>query len=102
MHKTKAASNRGGIAPASRNVQTEVVWERHGEGWGMGVEGGNQSKACSLKRWVHFRWAVVLSCFYTSLFKTICYICDFSFSISVFFLLCIGIGIFVLKIITLN
>lgn len=31
-----------------------------------------------LKRWVHFRWAVVLSCFYyTSLFKTICYICDF-------------------------
>lgn len=52
------------------------------------------SKACSLKRWVHFRWAVVLSCFfYTSLFKTICYICDFfSFSISVF-LLCIGIGI---------
>lgn len=50
-----------------------------------------------VKRWVHFRWAVVLSCsFYTCLFKTICYICDFfSLSISVFFVLCIGIGMFV-------
>lgn len=53
------------------------------------------SKACSLKRWVHFRWAVVLSCFFfillcSKLYAT--YAIFFSFSISVF-LLCIGIGI---------
>lgn len=55
-------------------------------------------KSMLVKRWVHFRWAVVLSCsFYTCLFKTIWYICDFfSLSISVFFVLCIGLGMFVL------
>lgn len=52
------------------------------------------SKACSLKRWVHFRWAVVLSCFFLYFFvqNYMLHMRFFSFSISVF-LLCIGIGI---------
>lgn len=62
--------------------------------YNAGVVGTNRKHA-RLKRWVHFRWAVVLSCFFLYFFVQN-YMLHmrffFSFSISVF-LLCIGIGI---------